>query len=167
MPEREVRRDSRKAVPFITMQDIGDFVAYQNKVTLDKERTLLWSNAAIVNAIQFYKELAGEEVKADQIRKELREGKLRAIQALLFGALKAEQDTMNIKLFGDIYKSERLAFYVNAVLDGMIHYVPEAESKDNGENLDTEWPDTQSQVKKKKKTSHRSTGVTGTGFVKK
>lgn len=149
------------------MQDIIDFFAYKNTVTLDKERTLAWTNSAIINAIQFYKELSEEEVKADQIRMELKEGKLRAIQALLFGALKAEQPSMTIKLFGDIYKTDRLAYYVSAVLDGMIHYLPEADSKDIGENLDTEWPETKKDVKKKKKHRQKLIGDIGTGFAEK
>ena len=148
------------------MQQLTDLYAYKNTAMFDKVRTLKWSNGAILEAIRYYKEISGEEVTHDFIQTELKSMKLRAVQALLFGALKAEQPNFTIKLFGDKYKPENLQLYVVAVLDGMVHYFPEPETHDPGANLDPEWPDTQKEVKKKLK-SKKPIGDSGTGSAKK
>lgn len=149
------------------MQQITDFFAYKNTAMFDKLRTLKWSNGAMLEAIRYYKEISGEEVTHDFIQSELTTMKLRAIQALLFGALKAEQPGFTIKAFGEKYRPENLQEYVQAVLDGMVHYFPEPETHDVGENLDPEWPDTQKDVKKKIVKKRKPTGASGFGNAKK
>jgi len=146
------------------MQELTDFFPIENSVQLDRDRQLKWSNAAILHAIQYYQEICGIKVAYENILDELRAGTLRAIQALLYGALKAADDRITIKLFGKIYRPANLEQYVLAVASGMSHYMPDSEVLDNGKDLDEEWPDTQAEVKKKKS---GQTGDTGSRSVKK
>ena len=42
-----------------------------------------------------------------------------------------------------------IAEYVEAVIEGMAHYLPEPSLADDTTDLDPDWPDTQAEVKKK------------------
>jgi hypothetical protein len=66
-------------------------------------------------------------------------------------------------VFGRIYKREHLKEYIDAVIEGMAAYLPEPEAVDHGQNLDEDWPDTQSEVKKKTSLTKR-TGDSGIGL---
>lgn len=148
------------------MQQISDFYPYKNTVMMDKERTLEWSNGAMLEAIKYYKDVSEEDVTFDFIQTELYASKLRAVQALLFGALRAEQPAFTLKMFGEKYRHENLESYVQAVFDGMVHYFPDSDKKDPGVDLDPDWPDTQQEIKKKTKRKPKQIGDTGTGSIK-
>ena len=142
---------------------MNDFYPLENTAVFDRERRLLWNNAAILHAINYYKR-QGVAAEYETVLDELRDGKLRAIQALLFGALKASDERITIQRFEKIYRAELLAEYVACVLDGMTQYLPKPMIHDDGADLDPEWPDTQAEVKKK---TSKPTGVTGSGSAKK
>lgn len=151
-----------------SMEQINDFFPFENTAEFDIERQLRWSNETILQSIAYYNAVCGESVDYDKIIDELRSGSLRAYQALLYGALKAVDKQMSFKRYAQIYKAdEKHAIqYFNAVLDGMNKYLPVPKVLDSGENLDPEWPDTQDELKKKE-SSRRQTGDTGSGSAKK
>lgn len=140
-----------------------DFFPHENDAQFDRPRPLKWTNAAVLQAILYCQTVCGINTSYEAILADLRAGKLRAVQALLFGALKAADDRMTVKLFGDIYRPMNLADYVAAVLDGMSHYLPAPAVRDEGMDLDPDWPDTQAEVKKK---TFASSGATGSGSAR-
>jgi hypothetical protein len=146
------------------MEKLTDFFPYKNSAKLDIERPLKWANETILRTIEYYQSVCHETTDYDAIIAELRNGSLRPIQALLFGALKAADPKMNTKRFSQIYKPHYLAEYVTAVMDGMANYFADSDMKDTGDDLDPEWPDTQAEVKKK---TLRPTGGSGSGSVRK
>lgn len=141
-----------------------DFYPYKNTVRMNEIRSLTWSNGTILEAVYFYKVIFEVDITADALLAELQSKKLRAIQALLFGAIKVSNPEFTTDMFAKIYKPENLSEYVAVVLNGMVHYYPEPEIKDRGEDLDESYPDTQKEVKKKRQ---GRTGGSGSGFVKK
>ena len=148
------------------MESITDYFPYENSDNFDINRTLKWSNETIINAIKYYESVCGVKISYDDILVELRSGTLRSIQALLFAALKTADPKMTAQRFSQIYKNANLPSYINAVLDGMSHYLPEPTDKDQGENLDPDWPDTQEELKKKG-SDQLPSGGTGSGSARK
>lgn len=137
------------AAPCALMDRMTDYFPYENSAPLDAERRLVWSNAAILHALTYCEAVCGVSLEYEQILDELRDGRLRAIQALLYGAAKTADERLTIKRYGYIYRTNNLTQYVAAVLDGMSHYLPPPTVADNEENLDPDWPDTQAEARKK------------------
>lgn len=150
------------------MENITDFFPYENSVEFDTERTLKWSNETILRAIEYYRTVCGVTIDYDAILAEVKAGTLRSIQALLYGALRSSDQGMTIQRYAQIYKKDDIHAlgYINAVLEGILHYLPDHSAQDAGENLDPEWPDTQEE-QKKKESAPQPTGDSGSGFVKK
>lgn len=146
------------------MDNLTDLFPFENSASFDRDRQLKWCNAAVLHAMAYCKQISDIDLSYEQMLDELREGRLRAIQALLYGALKAGDDRVTVKRFGDIYKTGNILQYVEAVIDGMAHYLQPPGSKDDEKDLDPEWPDTQKEVKKKTSASH---GRTGSGSARK
>lgn len=131
------------------VEELQDLYPFENYATFDKVRKLKWCNNTILYAIEYYRIIYKEKITYDLLLYELANTKMRAVIALLYGALKAANYRMDIITFGRIYRNENLKEYIDAVIEGMQAYLPEPEIQDHGQNLDEDWPDTQSQVKKK------------------
>lgn len=152
-----------RAAPILSMaSDLTDFMPYINKAVFDHERQLKWCNATMAYAVEYARD-NGIGDTSDEVLDATEKGNLEGMKALLYGALRAATLAMTLKRFYDIYKPENLYQYMEAVGDGIRHYRPE-DTGDNGEDLDESWPDTQSQVKKKKKKGRARTGADGTGL---
>lgn len=149
----------------MNIEELQDLYYFENYATFDRVRKLKWCNNTILYAIEYYRIIFKEKTDYDRIMKELQDKKMRAVIALLYGAIKAANNKINIMVFGRIYKNENLKEYIDAVIEGMEAYLPEPEIQDHGQNLDESWPDTQSQVKKKE-LSKKRTGVSGSGSQK-
>ena len=131
------------------VEELQDLYPLENYATFDRVRKLKWCNNTILYAIEYYRIVYKEKMTYDLILNEIENTKMRAVLALLYGALKAADDRIDITTFGRIYKNDFLKEYIDAVVEGMEAYLPEPEFYDHGENLDEDWPDTQSEVKKK------------------
>ena len=131
------------------IEELQDLYPFENYATFDKVRKLKWCNNTILYAIEYYRVIYKEITNYDVIVKELQDSKMRAVISLLYGALKAANNQTDIMTFGRIYKSDNLKEYIDKVIEGMEAYLPEPEIQDHGRNLDEDWPDTQSEVKKK------------------
>ena len=131
------------------VEELQDLYPLENYATFDRVRKLKWCNNTILYAIEYYRIVYKEKMTYDLILHEIENTKMRAVLALLYGALKAADDRIDITTFGRIYKNDFLKEYIDAVVEGMEAYLPEPEFYDHGGNLDEDWPDTQSEVKKK------------------
>ena len=129
------------------VEELQDLYPLENYATFDRVRKLKWCNNTILYAIEYYRIVYKEKMTYDLILHEIENTKMRAVLALLYGALKAADDRIDITTFGRIYKNDFLKEYIDAVVEGMEAYLSEPVY-DHGENLDEDWPDTQSEVKK-------------------
>jgi hypothetical protein len=143
-------------------EELQDLYPFENYATFDHARRLRWCNNTILHAIEYYRVINGTKIDFDLLVKELQAGKLRAVISLVYGAVRAADDKMDIMAFGRIYKNDNLKEYIDVAITGMAAYLPEPEITDQGQNLDEEWPDTQAEVKKKT-SSKKLTGDSGTG----
>lgn len=130
-------------------EELQDFFPFENYAEFDHVRRLKWCNNAVFNAIEYYRVIYGVNIDFDSIIKEMQDGKMRAVISLLYGALRAANNRLDIMAFGRLYKSDNLKQYIDIVVEGMKAYLPEPEIQDHGHNLDESWPDTQSEVKQK------------------
>lgn len=147
------------------IEELQDLYPFENYATFDKVRKLKWCNNTILYAVEYFRIVYKEKMDYDLIIKELRDGKIRAVISLLYGALKAADKRIDIMRFGRIYKNDNLQEYIDAVVEGLEAYLPEPEIQDHGKNLDEDWPDTQAEIKKKG-LSKKRTGVFGFGSRK-
>lgn len=145
------------------IEELQDIYPFENYVTFDRVRRLKWCNNTIIRAVEYYRVIYDTKTDYDVIIKELQDGKMRAVISLLYGALRAANDRIDIITFGRLYKNDNLKQYIDAVIEGMKAYLPDPEIQDHGQNLDEGWPDTQSEVKKKGLV-RKLTGVFGIGL---
>lgn len=143
-------------------EELQDLYPYENYADFDFVRRLKWCNATILYALEYYRTVQQAEIDYDTLMAELQSVKMRAVIALLYGALRANDGNMDLKTFGTVYKTEKLAGYIDAVIDGIKHYLPEPEGNDP-QKLDEEWPDTQAELKKKK-SKKKQIGDIGSGL---
>ncbi len=146
------------------IEDLHDLYPFENYATFDKIRKMKWCNNTFVYAIEYKRVVLGEQTDYDKIMQSI--GSIDTIIALIYGALKAANDKIDISNFGRIYKGEHLKEYIEKVLEGVKMYHPEPEIKYSDDDLDEGWPDTQGELKKKVSTK-RQTGASGTGSRKK
>ena len=112
------------------IEELQDLYPFENYATFDKVRKLKWCNNTILYAVEYFRIVYKEKMDYDLIIKELRDGKIRAVISLLYGALKAADKRIDIMRFGRIYKNENLKEYIDAVIEGMEAYLPEPEIQD-------------------------------------
>lgn len=143
--------------------ELQHLYAFENYATFDCIRKLKWNNNAMRYAVEYSRVALGIETTVDLIWAGVKNVSAQTVLALLFGALRAADPTMDIPLFGAIYKSDFLGEYLAAVIEGMKNYLPDIdEGADHGQNLDESWPDTQGELKKNK-LSPTPTGRNGIG----
>lgn len=131
------------------IEELQDLYPFENYVMFDKMRRLKWCNNTILYAIEYYRVVFNQKMDFDLLLKDMQDGKIQAVISLLYGALRAADNKIDIIKFGRIYKNDNLNQYIDVVVEGMEAYLPEPEILDHGQNLDESWPDTQSEVKKK------------------
>jgi|GEM_PF-5242653 len=141
--------------------DISDFYPFENYATFDRVRKLKWNNNATLQAISYFNTVYGKKITRSELIEGLASGAIEYIIASLYGALCAADERLTIQIFNRIYKPEYLSEYITAVYEGAKANEPEPMVQDNGENLDLDWPDTQSEVKKNKE---KSTTTLDIGF---
>jgi len=145
------------------IEELQDLFPYENYADFDRVRRLKWCNNSILYAIEYYRVVLKQKTDFDLLLKDMQEGKIQAVISLLYGALRAANSKVGITEFGCIYKNDNLKQYIDAVVEGLEAYLPEPEIQDHGKNLDEDWPDTQSEIKKKE-LSKKRTGGFGTGL---
>lgn len=135
----------------------------ENSATFLAPRTLRWNNAALAFACDYYAQVMGEKITLEQLLEEMGSTKLRAVQALLYGALRAADPHMTIREYERMYCAHNLTEYVHEVLAGIASYLPapEVSLTATADEESTQWPDTQTE--KKKKTLNPGTGDSGSG----
>lgn len=145
--------------------ELQDFYAYENEATFDKVRRLKWCNDTFRYAIEYYNGL-GIDMDVDSILSEITGVKIRAVLALLYGALRAEYPKVTIGYFNHVYQNNNITEYIDVVIDGIKHYMAEPDKSISQElDLDKKWPDTQAELKKKE-LSKKQTGDSGSGSRK-
>lgn len=143
--------------------DITEFYPFENYATFDRVRKLKWNNNATLQAISYFNIVHGKKITRNNLIEGLASGAVEYIIAALYGALCAASEKITLPVFNRIYKSENLSEYITAVYEGAKANEPEPVIKDTGADLDTDWPDTQKEVKKKKLVT---TSDTGSGLQK-
>lgn len=115
-------------------------------------------------AFEYYAQVLGEKITLEQLLDEVHTTKLRAIQALLYGALRAADPHMTIREYERMYCPHNLAEYVSEVLIGISSYLPEPDKTPEAlaDKESKQWPDTQSEKKKTPK-AKSGTGASGSG----
>lgn len=107
------------------MPSISEYSIYENEVILgSRVRLARWNNDAIAHA-EFYagfrkmKESTGEKLLRSACA-----GKIQAVRALLYGALKAKNSSYTIAKFEQEFQHRRLPEYMVAVAEGVAMYLP-------------------------------------------
>jgi len=131
------------------IEELQDLYPYENYAKFDKIRRLKWCNNAVLYAIEYYRVAYGVKTNFDLMLRELQDGKLRAVIGLLYGALRAADNTIDVAKFNKLYRVNNLKEYIDVVIEGMMAYLPEPEIQDHGQNLDESWPDTQAKAREK------------------
>lgn len=150
-------------------EELQDLYPFENYATLGAEKPrqyrMRWNNNAILYALEYYRMTAGEEATYDILIEKLGGNPMdmTAIIAFIYGAMRAARPSIDYKAFCDIYTNDHLLDNMNAVIDGITHYLPEPDGHvDSGKDLDEDWPDTQAELKKKE-LSTATLGGSGTG----
>lgn len=149
-------------------EELQDLYPHENYVTLKgKEYRMKWCNAAFLHAIDYYKKTHSEEITYDGLINAVRNSKMAGVVALIYGAVRAANPSVDYIRFCNIYDNESLMENISAVLDGVSSYLPKPDGVvDDGRNLDESYPDTQGELKKKESSSE-PTGDSGTGLLAK
>lgn len=147
-------------------EELQDLYPHENYAELDKPRRMKWCNSALLYAMDYYRRTYGEEITYDGLIKALRELKMAAVTALIYGGVRAADPDVDYIVFTRIYENnEHLMDNVSAVLEGITAYLPEPGGViDAGRDLDESYPDTQAEVKKKESKTE-PTGDSGTGSL--
>lgn len=103
---------------------LQNFVVYENEVFLGgAAKRLRWNNEAIAQAILY----SGEEKTDIEILQSVAVGNLRSLRALLFGARKAANQNYTKARFDKEFDRQNITSYIEAVTDGIQHYLPQTE----------------------------------------
>jgi hypothetical protein len=147
-------------------EELQDLYPHENYATLrGKEYRMRWCNAAFLHAIDYYRKTHGEEITYDGLINAVRESKMSGVVALIYGAVRAANPSVDYIRFCSIYDNDHLTDNISAVLEGVSAYLPEPEGVvDDGKNLDESYPDTQGELKKKV-SSTEQTGAFGFGSL--
>jgi hypothetical protein len=148
-------------------EELQDLYPFENYATLDdpkNPRRMKWCNNTMLYATEYYRRTIGEEITYDGLIKAVRNMKMAAIIALIYGGVRAADPDIDYTRFANIYKSnDHLMDNVSAVLEGITAYLPEPDGViDDGRDLDESYPDTQAEVKKKESKT-KPTGGAGIG----
>lgn len=109
-----------------------DLFEYRNSVKMypaGKVRELVWNNNAMMYAEAASKNEYYSEKGADEIIRDLVQGKLQSVVLLLYGAQKAADPTIKWESYQIDFNFDCLKDYAAAVKDGMEHYLPEAKEE--------------------------------------
>lgn len=139
----------------------------ENYATFDRVRKMRWDNEAILNAISYHQMVSGHEITYDDILDGLNHNDMACVIALIYGALCSADKNMSFTKFGNVYRNEYLTEYLDAVNEGINHYLPDPTIDDDLEDLDESYPDTQAEIKKKTPQPEKTTGANGHGLQKK
>lgn len=118
---------------------VMDLFEYHNAIRMypaGKEQELVWNNNAMMHAETASRNEYGSEKNADEIIGDLVKGKLQAVTLLLFGALKTASPSLKWSNYETDFNFDCLKEYVEAVKDGMEHYLPEVQDTESSGNTE-------------------------------
>lgn len=107
------------------MPSISEYSIFENEVVLgSRVRLARWNNDAIAQA-EFYAGLRKmKESTGEKLLRSACAGKIQAVRALLYGALKAKNSRYTIAKFEQEFQHRRLPEYLVAVAEGAAMYLP-------------------------------------------
>lgn len=109
---------------------ISNLAVYENTAPLGgRTRVLRWNNLAIINAARFAK-----TENENTILQSIASGNILAIRAVVYGARKAVQKNYTKEQFNKDFSLSELSKYIEAVTDGITHFLPECRAENAGES---------------------------------
>lgn len=115
-------------------------VVYDTTVVLGRQlRPLKFSNKMLAYA-EIFCEHIGMERDASDILKRAATGKKAELAALLFGAAKAANEKYSVVQFERDFSIDSLDVYVQAICDGLEHFLPPSDTQSDGKDPNAEAP---------------------------
>jgi|GEM_PF-2500859 len=107
---------------------ISNILPYSDEIAVagGRKRKLVFDNRMLGYAEQYCKEREFE-LTAEEILQEAASVKVRAIYAVLFGALRSGNETYSLSVFNKEFRIDRIALYIEKIAKGLTEFLPESE----------------------------------------